>query len=457
MTPYFRVRVFDIPTILIILFLLTANNISKAENYYVNSREGDDFQSGKKESPWKTLKNLDRKFVSGDSILFARGSSYKGGFIFTSSGTAENPIVFSSYAVGADVILSNDRTKLTPLFQKYGAGLAPAFTNPDWEVLNGNIFRIEGSYITIDGLYFHNNTNPPGSDKTSKNVQKLGAVYLSTKTHHQVVKNCEFFQTPVGIKIKSTNSLITRNYLHDAPNMMAYSWGAIAIMVVRGNNEISHNRIENYGAYGGPYGSDGGVIELDGVDNDFKANNINIHHNVSVNNHGFLEIAARNVDSITVAYNLSDDKNQFVGGGSMKVNIYNNTVIRTREPSVDRYIFWTFDRDQVVFNLRNNIFVFPKDIHVFGPYVKPVGHVRTRVGEQNHEYNLFYSPGNSDPIGIARGKGEIIADPLFVDAANRNFRLKENSPGVNSGVSMGYEYNLDGYAVPKKKPNLGAY
>jgi len=441
----------------VIFALIAFNNISKAENYYINSRKGDDSQSGKKESPWKTLKNLERIFLPGDSILFARGSSYTGGFIFTSSGTADKPIVFSSYAVGANVILSNDRTKLTPLFQKYGAGLAPAFTNPEWGMLNGNIFRIEGNYITIDGLYFHNNTNPPGSDKTTKNVQKLGAVYLSTGTHNNVVKNCEFFQTPVGIKVKSTHSLITRNYLHDAPNMMAYSWGAIAIMIVRGNNEISHNRIENYGAYGGPYGSDGGVIELDGVDNDFKANNINIHHNISTNNHGFLEIAARNVDSITVAYNLSDDKNQFVGGGSMKVNIYNNTVIRTREPSVDRYIFWTFDRDQVVFNVRNNIFVFPKDIQVFGPYIKPAGHVRTRIGDQNHDHNLFYSPGNSDPLGIAKGKGDVIADPLFVDPTNHNFRLTENSPAMKSGVNIGYEYNLDGYVVSRKRPNLGAY
>lgn len=428
--------------------------------YYINSRYGDDNNSGTdKALAWKTLLNPGLKvFQPGDSILFARGSSYSGGFIFRSSGTAEKPIVLSAYSLGSDVILKTPRTDLAHLFIRYGAGPAPAFTNPDWDVLNGNIFRIEGNHIVIDGLYFHNNTNPPGSDKTTKNVQKMGAVYLSTGTHHHVVKNCEFFQTPVGIKIKSNNSLITRNYLHDAPDMMAYSWGAIAIMVVRGNNEISYNKIENYGAYGGPYGSDGGVIELDGVDNDFKANNINIHHNTSVNNHGFLEIAARNVDSITVAYNLSDDKNQFIGGGSMKVNVYNNTIIRTREPNVDRYIFWTFDRDQVVFNVRNNIFVVPKDIHIFGPYTKPVGHLRTRVGEQKHDHNLYFSPGNSDPIGISAGKGEIIADPIFIDVASRNFRLRENSPAKNKEVKLGYDHDLDGYPVSiKKAPDLGAY
>jgi hypothetical protein len=59
---------------------------------------------------------------------------------------------------------------------------------------------------------------------------------------------------------------------------------------------------------------------------------VNIHHNISINNHGFLELAGRNVDSIIVAYNLSDDRNQFIGGGSMKnILVLNNTVIRTRK------------------------------------------------------------------------------------------------------------------------------
>ena len=78
----------------------------------------------------------------------------------------------------------------------------PAFTNPDWNILNGNIFQIHGSYIIIDGLYFHDNTNPPGSDRKNKNVQKLGAVYLALGTPHNIVRNCEFYNSPVGIKIK---------------------------------------------------------------------------------------------------------------------------------------------------------------------------------------------------------------------------------------------------------------
>lgn len=448
----------------LILFVLFLTLQTSAANYYINSRFGnDDNAGGSKETAWKSLKNLSNKFLPGDNILFARGSSYTGGFIFTNSGTAEKPIVFSSYAVEAEVILKTPRKDLAPIFEKYGAGPTPSFTNPDWNLLNGNIFRIEGSYIVIDGLYFHDNTNPPGSDHKNKNVQKLGAVYLALGTHHNLVKNCEFFHTPVGIKMKGTNNLITHNYLHDATEMMAQSWGPIAIMIVSGQNEISFNRIENYGAYGGPYGSDGGVIEFDGVDDNFNANDVNIHHNTSVDNHGFLEMAARNVQNITVAYNLSDDKNQFIGGGSMKnVRVLNNTVIRTREPNVDRFVFWTFYPARNSFIVRNNIFVIPGDMKVFGPFVKPGGDVRvaTRctIGDHPHDHNLYYTAGNHDPIGVPAGKGDIVADPLFADYENRSFRLKENSPARRKGVKLGYTVDLDNYPLlGKNSTDIGAY
>ncbi len=445
---------------LMLLFFSFVRNAS-ATNYYINNRIGDDNNRGTtKEAVWKTLRNLEQNiFKPGDSILFAKGSEYTGGFTFTSSGTAQKPIVFASYSAGADVILKTDRTKLQPVFIRYGAGRDPSFSNPDWNVLNGNVFRIEGSYIVIDGLYFHDNTNPPNSDHKNKNVQKMGAVYLALGTHDNIVRNCEFYNSPVAVKIKGKHNLITRNYFHDTYDTMAHSWGPIAIMVVSQYNEISWNKIMNYGSFGGPYGSDGGVVELDGVDDAFDGRNVNVHHNISINNHGFLELAGRNVDSITVAYNLSDDRNQFIGGGSMKnIFVLNNTVIRTREPNVDRYIFWTFNRDSTFLTVRNNIFVFASDIKVFGPYIKPVGHKRAMVGEQVHDHNLYYSVGNADPIGIAAGKGDKIADPLFIDFANRNFRLRKNSPAINAGLRTGYTEDLDGRSVTKNElPDIGAF
>jgi hypothetical protein len=434
---------------------------ASATTYYVNSRVGSDASSGtSRDSAWKSFANLEtRRFLPGDSILFAKGTQYVGGFAFTSSGSADRPIVFASYSMSAQVVKSVDRTQIGDLLAVQGAGRIPSFSNPDWSVLNGNVFQIAGSYVVIDGFYFHDNANPPGSDRLNKNVQKLGAVYLALGTQHNDVRNCEFFNTPVGIKVKGTHNLITRNYLHDAYEPMARTWGPIAIMIVTPYNEISYNTITNYGSYGGPYGSDGGVIELDGVDDAFDGRNVNIHHNTSINNHGFVELAGRRVDSVTIAYNLSDDRNQFLGGGSMKnVFVYNNTIVRTREPNIDRYVFWTFAVDTTFMTIRNNIFVLAEDLKAFGPVQRQVPRQRAPIGNQLHDHNLFFSPGNADPIGVVAGRGEFIADPLFVDLKNGNFRLSEQSPARNKGVPLGYRKDLDGYPVSTQRaPDLGAF
>lgn len=40
-------------------------------------------------------------------------------------------------------------------FTAYGKGRAPDFSNADFNTLNGNVIQIQGGYIVIDGLYFH--------------------------------------------------------------------------------------------------------------------------------------------------------------------------------------------------------------------------------------------------------------------------------------------------------------
>lgn len=458
-----------LPGKILILFnfilLITFSNISTKgvpTTYYINSKQGNDNNSGiSKNEPFKSLVKLEQDiFKPGDSILFACGSEYKGGFIFECSGNKDNPIVIASYSTTPELILSTPRNKLDSLFEKHGAGPPPSFSNSEWNILAGNIFHIKGSYVILESLYFHDNTYPPGSDRINKNVQKMGAVYLAPGADNCIIRNCEFYNTPVAIKIKSSHNTISHNYFHDATGKLAYSWGPIAIMITKPYNEICYNRIINYGSYGGPYGSDGGAIELDGVDDDFNGRAISIHHNVSINNNGFLELAGNGIDSILVAYNLSDDKNQFLGGGSMKnIFVFNNTIVRLKEPNVDRFIFWTFKPASTHIIVRNNIFILPEDISVFGPYILPEGHQRARIGNQPHDHNLYFSvsPFNKDPLGsIKIGENDIIADPLFIDPVNGNFRLKKNSPARNAGAKLGFTHDIDGRII-KGKPDIGAY
>ncbi len=86
--------------------------------------------------------------------------------------------------------------------------------------------RIEGSHIVVTGLYFHDNTNPPAGENARHEIQKLGAIYLGSRADSNVVRDCEFARSPVGIKVKGSYNLITRNHLHDATTPMGKNWGA---------------------------------------------------------------------------------------------------------------------------------------------------------------------------------------------------------------------------------------
>ena len=93
-------------------------------------------------------------------------------------------------------------------------------------------------------------------------------------------------------------------------------WGPIGIQLGIGNQEVSHNRIENMYAEGGAFVADGGAIEIDDGRN--HNDNIHIHHNTTYHNMGFTEIsywddiAFRESNNIVIEYNLSRDYQSFL-------------------------------------------------------------------------------------------------------------------------------------------------
>jgi hypothetical protein len=148
--------------------------------YYVDSSAPDAIDSGpgNRARPWKSLAAVDsHTFTPGDVIYFARGSSYRGGFTAKDSGSAGRPITFAAF----------------------GTGPAPAFSNPDYAVLNGNVIQVRGSYVVIDGLYFHDGAQ--SSSDRMEDVLKVGDVYIVKGADHAVVRNCEFKNSPIGIHV----------------------------------------------------------------------------------------------------------------------------------------------------------------------------------------------------------------------------------------------------------------
>ncbi len=409
--------------------------------YYLDSHHGDDKSPGTMEAPWRTLAKIDRcAFQPGDSVFFARGSDFKGGFVIASSGTIKKPIVFSSYGVGPK----------------------PVFSNPDYSHQNGNAIQVRASHIAIDGLYFYNCPKSP----VNADIPTLGAIHIGEKADHTVVQNCEITKCPVGIQVYGRHTLITHNFIHDNNVSIKPHWGPMGVVVATSDNEICYNRFENYCAPSNEYGHDGGAIEIN--DRKIPKENISIHHNRSYGNQGFIEfVGLVKQDHMAIHHNVCEDYQSFIGftGPCTHIRVEHNTVIRIlahERPDSEDVTFWFyFDNSDLVF--RNNIFVYDP-ARVEGVFSR---------GKFTNDHNLFYRTDNPDPMDSANyyafqrlvvgggehpNEGGKIGDPMFVDFANRDYRLKPGSPAIDAGIDCGYALDFDGRPVPSgKAPDMGAY
>ncbi|MBC8181517.1 hypothetical protein H8E88_10380 [candidate division KSB1 bacterium] len=428
-------RMFVLVVIMFIFFggsRLYAETSEKQSSFYV-TQHGDDENPGTKALPWRTLKPVNQHtFNPGDTVLFSRGSSFNGALHISGSGVTGRPIIYT----------------------EYGTGRAPRFTNQSYQLQKGRMIQIDGCYIVVDGLYFYDGI--PANRNRHLTAREAGAIFVSLKAEHNIIKNCEIENCPMGIQVIGQHNLITHNYIHDCNIFLSYpSWGPVGIMVANSNNEISYNKIVNYFSKGGRFGADGGAIEID--DQKHARDNIYIHHNYSTGNEGFLEITTgASADNIQVSYNVSDDYQEFIffWAGTNCI-VENNTVLCLKPPNSRVRVVFSFEKENEV-TVRNNIFVLAKGLQVFaGDSV-----YNADKWNQPHSNNVYFVVDGTqeNPCGISLGRGDIIADPLFMDLENRDLHLRAGSPAIDAGVDVGRKLDFEDNLVPQGgKPDIGAF
>ena len=423
----------------LVIFLFLSNSVL-ATNYYISS-SGNDNNSGKSvSSPWQTLDKLDSViFKAGDTILFKRGDKWLGRFKVTESGNSDNPIRFTSY----------------------GNGALPKLSNPNWDYTwDGVVMRVSGEYIVIEKLHFLDGAAHPYEENKGKheNVYDMGAVNLTRDSKFCTVQYCEFEDYPIGVQSQGQYNKIYQNYFHDCNKGMCLPfWGPIGIFSGGSNDEISYNYVINYKG-GGSGGFDGGAIEIDrfmwGAGHiGYGADYIKIHHNISIENAGFLEPEAlddtRGNNYLEIHSNFSDDYKWFISDDDLNHStIRNNTSLRVLPWTKSWHMVLAVQgiEDKVL----NNIFIVSDSLMVFQYPDIPI----------EHKYNLYYSHDQSlsNPVGKKLDATEEILPSwsrLSPNIYNSSGNILRPQPDINGVIKAWiptdtkYEFESFSITLPK--------
>ena len=262
--------------LLVFVMLVTINlllcNSTFARKFYFSTTGNDTYsvaQAQNPATPWKTLVRLQTfgnsgQALAGDTFAFKRGDVFINGrdewgsFKWWNvagytcpSGTANKPIVFTHYG---------DTSLQRPNF---------LFPYPSTTRSQDKyVLTFEGvGYITIDGLQF-NDTRFPVNDKKSSAYTTAGLVLgelpTAQRTHHMVVKNCNFTNIGYGIISAGNNIAITdnrfTNFKSVGDTIGMNDIGADPLVPTGSKYLIKNNYFSGSWAYANPNSSSDGLL-----------------------------------------------------------------------------------------------------------------------------------------------------------------------------------------------------
>ena len=212
-------------------------------------------------------------------------------------------------------------------------------------------------------------------------------------------------------------------------------------------------------------------------DFDFNSRNCVLQYNYSQNNHGFLLIMNRAFKNI-VRYNISEnDQSHLIQmhGNIDEQNLIHNNIFYVDYGTIDIDFYCgdgSKDKTKLGAYFRNNIFYasgqgrFRKVYtsgNVIGRHFDDSVKLPAAVEATIYLHNCYFGPWLN---GLPNDPEKMVADPLFVApgrggeglATLAGYKLKAESPCINSGLSMGFtDHDFYGNPVYDGSPDIGVY
>jgi len=442
----------------------------RATTYYVDAAGGaDDYSGLSPTAAWKTLGNVNSTtFAPGDRILFAAGSRWRGKLNPKGSGTPGKPIVIDRYGSGAKPIIDGAGST--------GHGVVYLYNQQYWEIANLEITNnaSEGGDrrgVMVAAANF--GTHIKGIVGQSIEAKDTGAIGIFIEADD--VKDTRFDDVLIeGCRIETIDNtgIFTRARAggSNTPGKANWNRRRITNLRIRRNkiNDIAKNAMIIRMA-------DGGVVEhnvcwdtayragtgntifsrssrgtifqfnegylnrsrdYDGClyDADLESPGCIFQYSYSHDNsHGLFWMCTVQTDAnVIVRYNISqnDKGNIFcINYPNTSCYIYNNvvfipphlspTIIDERRKADKTYYFY----NNIIYNL------------------SPTASYNWRNGKCYFANNVFYG---YHPDSEPDDPNKITEDPMFVNPGSGalgidtldGYKLKENSPCIDSGMSI---------------------
>ncbi len=487
--------------------------VCRAATYYIDARGGEDSNSGTSENaPWKTIAKINRwLFHPGDNILFKRGATWREKLIPPSSGIAGKFITFGDYGTGhkpvvkgSDLITMWSKVDGAPELRMTIMHIKPCVVWEDNKALKichsmSAVKDSPGSFYWNAGkLYIRATSGCPGTnEKTYEAAQRTDSCRIENK-NYLVIKNLDFFQSGnkggVGLRIvnDSNHIIISHCDFSQATDQHLAIWGDLPS---NGHYTISGCTFERSGLRHNP-GSGSAIDVFSTGSNDitvtgeyntfthvgenraapyldhgiyFKSGRLlwryNCHNDGGIFSGACVKISGTAKNGCKIYYNIF-----FAGRGSQPWGIlseagsghkiYNNVFY-----NVDIGI-WQSGRNVpdaaggYGIIIKNNVFHTAKKFFIRAA-------VATGLVS---DYNVYFNgPANPFQWGknyysFAKWKEKsgqddhsVVADPEFVQPVSGNFRLRDGSPCIKSGINVGLTRDFNKMTVSSRRVDIGAF
>lgn len=401
-------------------------------SFHIDCDNGSDDANGRR--PWTAWRTLDRanaaRLRPGDSLLLLRGCRWIGPLNVSWSGTAAAPIT-----VGA-----------------YGEGALPIIEDAFQDVL------VTGDWFVIRDI--HVRADPPTRD-VQCDGQPAGVrygIFVDAGSEHGVITGIRATDLFTGVRISrgaSHHQVIDSVFRDNAmkSNDPGSDSGAVGIDLQGDSNEVARNRISGSDACSRFFGGrDGSAISVYG-----GRHNV-IHHNLSSQNHDFIELGDPRTRDTLIAYNV--DHSTLSGANFAVVHGLGSRYGPVRDTRIIHNTTVVTGRGAT--GILCSHVSTGEDLQVIGNIVWGDGDAVTCQDGFIEADNIYWASDGSPSVTFELGPTSRMVDPKLVDAQEGDLHLLPDSPAIDAirPVDLGAIGTVDAAGVPVPQgyaPDIGAY